>query len=423
MHGMFNGRLINDMNTGIYGSFFQFNQVFLNQLLLYIIYADVKNDDFARYSSLMWLGDGERATQSLNFQGLGVSPWLQPRIDTPLLGLKPDTYQQMAAAALEEIRAGDPSKQSSALLQFQQTQNLNGGLNSVYANHALQQMQYQTQQTVQHGNSQYSGNSGFIQSQLQQLHLHNPQQLQNQQELPPQQQRHQGIQQQSHKEMQQQLSSSCHHISDLDSRMSGSESASQPQSPFYQQNLLEGNTDPSLHLHNGFRNFSSQDASNLVSLPRGDQLMSPDGWPSKRLALEPHGHIESRSVQPKLENINHQTNISHFAGTLTPQSARDCSSVQAYGSNVDNQLYSSSFAFQDGMASVRGGSGSGTVSMAIPLVRYGGEDLPPADTLATSSCLGESGNFNSLDSVCGVNPSQGETFVKVCVSYLCVVSL
>ena len=402
------------------GSIIQFNQVFVNQVLFYITYAGVKNDDFARYSSLMWLGDGDRGSQSLNFQGLGASPWLQPRIDTPLLGLKPDTYQQMAAAALEEIRSGDCSKQSSALLQFQQSQNLNGGLNSVYANHALQQMQYQTQQTVQHGHSQYSGNSGFLQSQLQQLHLHNPQQLQNQQELlSPQQQRHPVIQQQSHQQMQQQLSSSCHRISDVDSSMSGSESASQSQSPFYQQNLLEGNTDPSLHLHNGFRNFSSQDPSNLVSLPRGDQLMSPDGWPSKRLALEPLGHIESRSVQPKVENINHQTNISHFAS----HSARDCSSVQAYGSNVDNQLFSSSFALHDGMASVSGGSGSGTVSMAIPLVRYGGEDLPPADPLVTSSCLGESGTFNSLDNVCGVNPSQGETFVKVCVSYLCVVSL
>ncbi|KAI4964192.1 hypothetical protein ZWY2020_006885 [Hordeum vulgare] len=365
------------------------------------MFNGVKNDDFARYSSLMWLGDGDRGAQSLNFQGVGASPWLQPRIDSPLLGLKPDTYQQMAAAALEEIRTGDPSKQSSALLQFQQTQNPNGGLNSVYANHVLQQMQYQAQQsslqTVQHGHSQYSGNPGFLQSQFQQLHLHNP--------PAPSQQGHQVIQQ-SHQEMQQQLSSGCHRISDVDSSMSGSESASQSQPPFYQQNLLEGNNDPSMHLHNGFRNFSSQDASNLVSLPRTDQLMAPEGWPSKRLAVEPLGHIESRSVQPKHENVNHQSNISHFAGTLAPQSARDSSSVQAYVANVDNHFLSSSFAFQDGMAGARGGSSSGTVSMAIPLLRYSGEDLPPADTLATSSCLGESGTFNSLDNMCGVDPSQ-----------------
>uniref|UniRef100_A0A453JM82 Auxin response factor n=2 Tax=Aegilops tauschii subsp. strangulata TaxID=200361 RepID=A0A453JM82_AEGTS len=325
------------------------------------------------FNALMWLGDGDRGAQSLNFQGVGASPWLQPKMDSPLLGLKPDTYQQMAAAALEEIRTGDPSKQSSALLQFQQTQNPNGGLNSVYANHVLQQMQYQAQQsslqTVQHGHSQYSGNPGFLQSQFQQLHLHNP--------PAPSQQGHQVIQQ-SHQEI-----------------MPGSESASQSQSSFYQQNLLEGNNDPSLHLHNGFRNFSSQDSSNLVSLPRTDQLMAPEGWPSKRLAVEPLGHIESRSVQPKHENVNHQSNMSHFAGTLAPQSARDSSSVQ------------------DGMAGARGGSSSGTVSMAIPLLRYSGEDLPPADTLATSSCIGESGTFNSLDNMCGVNPSQDGTFVKV----------
>ncbi|KQJ85792.1 auxin response factor 25 [Brachypodium distachyon] len=377
------------------------------------MFNGVKNDDFARYSSLMWLGNGDRGTQSSNFQGLGVSPWLQPRIESPLLGLKPDTYQQMAAAALEEIRAGDPLIQSSALLQFQQTQNLNGGLDSPYANHVLQQMQYQSSlPTVQEGYNQYSGNSGFLQSHLQQLQLHNPQQLQKQQELPSlQQQRHQILQQQSHQEMQQQLSSSCHRVTDVDSSMPGSESASQSHSPFYQQNLLEGNNDPSLHMHNSFRDFSSQEASNLVSLPQSSQLMAPEGWPSKRLAVEPLAHVESRSARPKLENGNHQNSISHFAGTLASESARDCSSVQACGSNIDNQLLSSSL--HDGMSSVRGGSGNGTVSMAIPLFRYDGEDLPPANSLATSSCLGESATFNSLDNICGVNPSQGGTFVKV----------
>jgi hypothetical protein len=39
---------------------------------------------------LMWLGDGDRGHQSLNFQVVGVSPW-QPQIDTRLPGLKPDT--------------------------------------------------------------------------------------------------------------------------------------------------------------------------------------------------------------------------------------------------------------------------------------------------------------------------------------------
>ncbi len=152
------------------------------------------NDDFARYSSLMWLRDGNRGTQSLNFQGHGVSPWLQPRIDSPLLGLKPDTYQQMAAAALEEIRYGDPSKQHPATLQYQQTHNLNSGLNSLFASHVLGQVQFQPQQSplqvVQQGHCQNTGDSGFLQGQLPRLQLHNTQQLLKEQELQQQQRQH-----------------------------------------------------------------------------------------------------------------------------------------------------------------------------------------------------------------------------------------
>ena len=42
-------------------------------------------------------------------------------------------------------------------------------------------------------------------------------------------------------------------------------------------------------------------------------------------------------------------------------------------------------------------------------------NLLPENSIATSSCLAESVTFNSVDNVCGVNPSQGGTFVKVCV--------
>ncbi|KAL6643767.1 hypothetical protein ACP70R_018533 [Stipagrostis hirtigluma subsp. patula] len=385
-----------------------------------------KNDDFTRYSSLMWLRDGNRGAQSLNFQGLGVSPWLQQRIDYPLLGFKPDTYQQMAAAALEEIRAGDQLKQTSALLPAQQTQNFNGGFNPLYGNPVLQQMQYHSQQSplqaVPQGYSQNTASSGFLQSQLQQLHLHNPQQLQNQNEPPLQQQQQQtqqGLQRRSHQEMQEHLSSGCHGITDVASNISESGSASQsqssllPGSSFYQQNTLEGNRAPDLHMQNSFHDFSSQEASNLFSLPRSGQLMASEGWPSKRLAVEPLVAVGAQSVQPKLENVNHQTNLSHISGTLPPLPARDSSSAQACGTDVQTHLLSSTFAFHDGMATVRSsGVGSGTDSMAVPTLRYSDVNLLPENTIATSSCLGETGTFNSLDNVCGVNP-QGGTFVKV----------
>lgn len=396
--------------------------LYSNQFLF--VYAGGRSDEFARYSSLMWLRDGNRGAQSLNFQGLGASPWLQPRIDYPLLGLKPDTYQQMAAAALEEIRAGDHLKQTSSLLPVQQTQSLNGGLHHLYGNPVLQQMQFQSQQSplqaVQQGYSQNAGDSGFLQNQLQQL------QLQKQQEPPPQQQQQQTqvVQQQSHQEMQQHLSASCHDIANVASGVSESGSASQsqssllPGSSFYQQNIFDGNSGPGLHLHNSFHNFSSQESSNLLNLPRSGQVMASEGWPSKRLAVESlSGHELHPPVQHKLEKVNPQSNVSLVSGTLPPLSARDGSSAQGCGTNLHSHLLSSSFAIHDGLSTVRsGGVGSGTDAITIASLRYSDMNLLPENPIATSSCLGESGTFSSLDDVCGVNPSQGGTFVKVRVS-------
>jgi len=142
--------------------------------------------------------------------------------------------------------------------------------------------------------------------------------------------------------------------------------------------------------------------------------MASEGWPSKRLAVEPLANLEAQSVQHKLEKVSHQSNVSHISGTLAPLSARDGSSAQALSTNVQSHLLSSSFAIHDGMTTVRGdGVGSGTDAITIASLRYSDVNLLPENSLATSSCLGESGTFNSLNDVCGVNPSQGGTFVKV----------
>ncbi|ONM33130.1 Auxin response factor 6 [Zea mays] len=281
-----------------------------------------RSDEFARYSSLMWLRDGNRGAQSLNFQGLGASPWLQPRIDYPLLGLKLDTYQQQA------------------------------------------------------------------------------------------------LQQQSHQEMQHHLSASCHDIANVASGVSESGSASQTESSLlsgssYQQ-IYDGNSGPGLHLHNGFHNCSSQESSNLLNLSRSGQFMASEGWPLKRLAVESLSGHELQPVQHKFEKVNHQSNVSHISSTLPPLSARDSYSAQASGTNDQSHLLSSSFAIHDGLTAVRsGGVGSGTDAITIASLRYNDMNLLPENPIATSSCLGESGTFNSLDDVCGVNPSQGGTFVKV----------
>jgi hypothetical protein len=90
----------------------------------------------------MWLRDSANpGFQSLNFGGAGISPWMQPRVDTSLLGLQPDIYQTMAAAAFQ-----DPTKMSPTMLQFQQPQNMVGRATPLLQSQILQQMQPQFQQ-------------------------------------------------------------------------------------------------------------------------------------------------------------------------------------------------------------------------------------------------------------------------------------
>nr|KYP52991.1 Auxin response factor 17 [Cajanus cajan] len=86
-------------------------------------HAGLKDDDFGMNSSLMWLRDADRGLQSLNFQGIGVNPWMQPRLDPSMVNYQTDMYQAMAAAALQDMWTSDPSKQHPpSLIQLQQQQ-------------------------------------------------------------------------------------------------------------------------------------------------------------------------------------------------------------------------------------------------------------------------------------------------------------
>lgn len=123
----------------------------------------MKDDDFGRTASLM--------NPMMNFPGLGAPPWLQPSFNPSMFNLKPDMYQAMAAAALQEFRGVDPLKQqqsqSPSLLQFQQLQNLsNGGPGSnLLASQLLQQMQPQSHQALLQAMQQ----NQFMQNELQQV--------------------------------------------------------------------------------------------------------------------------------------------------------------------------------------------------------------------------------------------------------------
>ncbi|KAB1211098.1 Auxin response factor 8 [Morella rubra] len=72
-------------------------------------------------NGLMWLrgGTGDNGFNSLNFQGVGLFPWMQQRLDPTLLGNDQNQqYQAMLAAGMQNLGSGDLLRQQ--IMQFQQ---------------------------------------------------------------------------------------------------------------------------------------------------------------------------------------------------------------------------------------------------------------------------------------------------------------
>ncbi|PIA64122.1 hypothetical protein AQUCO_00201425v1 [Aquilegia coerulea] len=166
-------------------------------------------DDAA--SGLMWMrGDtAERGLQSLNFQGLGVNPWLQQRVDPSMLRNEHDQqYQAIAAAALQDIRNGDPLKQQ--FLQFQQPfQYLqqSSGPNPLLQQQLMQQTLPQQMLNEQAQNLAENQPRHLLQQQLQQQLQQSLSGQQKQQAQQQQQQTYQEAFQMSNNQFQQQQQS------------------------------------------------------------------------------------------------------------------------------------------------------------------------------------------------------------------------
>ena len=96
-------------------------------------------------SGLMWLrgGPGDQGLNSVNFQGVGLLPWMQQRLDPTVLGNDHNQqYQAMLAAGLQNLGSGDLLRQQ--MMNFQQPYNYlqqSGNPNTP--------MQLQQQQTIQ----------------------------------------------------------------------------------------------------------------------------------------------------------------------------------------------------------------------------------------------------------------------------------
>ncbi|KAL5977423.1 ADP-ribosylation factor, Arf Arf6, partial [Asimina triloba] len=396
------------------------------------------DDDMGFNSPLMWFrGDGgDRGIQSLNFQGMGMAPWMQTRLDTSLLGLQPDMYQAMAAAALQEMRSSDPLKQASpSFLQFQQPYNIPNRSTNLLQSQILQQSQPQLSkaflQNIPGNQPQAQCQAHLLQNQMQH-HTSVNDQLQ-QLPLPTQQQQQQSPHQQ-HQQQQQQLSDQqpVQNVVPAPSQLalaSQSQASSlQTLSPLYQQQnfpVSNGNTIASSGfspLHGILGPFSQNDTSNLFNLPRTDPpIPSSAAWLPKQATTEP---IIPSGVQSVLHQVDHmgplQLNVSQqislpaFPGresAVDQEGSTDPHNNLLFGVNIDP----STLFMQNTMSSLKSfGSEADSTTMpftAASFMSATGNDYP-LNPAMTSSSLDESGFLQSSENVGQVNPQSG-TFVKV----------
>ncbi|KAK8641972.1 hypothetical protein V6N13_011338 [Hibiscus sabdariffa] len=387
-----------------------------------------KDDSLGMNSPLMWLqGDAGRGMQPLNFQGIGVTPWMQPRLDAAsLLGLQTDMHQAMAAAALQDMRAVDPSKPATTtLLQFQQPQNLSCRPGALMQPQMLQQSQPQAfHQGVENNQHQSQSQNEsqtqphLVQQQLQQQNSFNNHQHQQQTQHPLSQQL---VDQQ--------------HISSAVSAMSQYASASQSRSSSFQaipwlchhQSFSDSNghavTSPAVSpLHSLLGSFHQDESSNLLDLPRSNPVITSAAWPSKRAAVEVLSSGSPQCILPQVEQLGAiQTNISHNSISLLPFPGRECSIDQEGGTDPQSHLLfgvniePSSLLLQNGMSGLRG-VGSDSDSTAIPFssnyMSTAGTDFSVNPAMTPSSCIDELGFMQSPENVGQENP-QTKTFVKV----------
>ncbi|XP_028759180.1 auxin response factor 6 isoform X2 [Neltuma alba] len=386
----------------------------------------MKDDDLGMNTPLFL----DRGLQSLNFPGIGVTPWMQPRFDPSFLNLQSDMYQAMTAAALQDIRTVDPSKQhATSLFQFQQPQNFPNRTAALVQAQMMQQSQPQQALQNNQENMQPSESQALSQTHLQHqnsfINHHHQQQQQHHHHQQPQQQH-------------QQQSFSDH--SNTVSTMSQFVSAPQPQSPpaqaipslCHQQSFSDSNGNNVTAamvspLHSILSSFPQEETSHLLNIPRTSSWIpvqpstATATWPSKRVAVDPL--LSSGASQcdlPHMDQIGQRQNtLSQSVVTLPPFPGRDCSIDQEGSTDPQNHLLfgvniePSSLLVHNGMSSLKGAR-SNIDSTTIPFQSSNYLNTAnPESALnpAMSQTICESGFLQASE-----NMGQGnspKTFVKV----------
>ncbi|KAK0590343.1 hypothetical protein LWI29_025618 [Acer saccharum] len=402
----------------------------------------MKDGDMSINSPLMWLqgGVGDQGIQSLNFQGFGVTPWMQPRLDTSMPGLQPDVYQAMAAAALQEMRTVDSSKLASqSLLQFQQSQCVSNGSASLIPRQMLQQSHSQNAFVQSLQENQACAQAQLLQQQLQRQHSYNDQrqhsyndQRQQQHSYNDQRQQQQQVQQPQQLHQLSVQSQIPNIISSLPHLASTSQSqpptlqaiAPQCQQPSFSDSL--GNpisTSDVSSMHSILGSLSQDGASHLLSPNVSNPIITSSSIITKQVTVDPHlSSGVSHGILPQVEQLGtQQSNVSELANLLPPFPGREYSSYQGSSDPQNNLLFgvsidSSSLMAQHGMQNLKN-IGSENDSLSLPFAASNftsavGTDFPLNSEMTTSSCVDESGFLHSSENVDQVNTSN-RTFVKV----------
>ncbi|CDP16075.1 unnamed protein product [Coffea canephora] len=375
----------------------------------------LNSSDMNINAQLSWLrGDiGGQGIQSLNFQGFGATPWMQPRLDASVLGLQPDIYQAMTAAALQETRNFDPSKVANqSLLPF--SQNTSSGSASLVQSQMLQQSQSQQNFIQSFPEDQVIAQAQLLQQQLQR-HLS----CDLQQQVQPSQQLHAQIQQQ------QQISKNVSNFSTIESVTQSQFSPLQALGSTCQQQTFSDinhvTSTNSSSMQSLLNSFSSDGASHLLNVHGVYSLASPSSS-SKRIALD--SQLSSRatqSVAARADNMSTpDSKVSDLSTLLPPVSGREFAQFKGMTDSQNNGLFGinsdSSLMLQNGISHLINGSGE-SESFSVPFATSTytsalGTDLPLSSDMTTSSCMDESVFMQSAENVDQANPPT-KTFVKV----------
>ncbi|KAM3320893.1 auxin response factor 6 [Capsicum chacoense] len=373
-------------------------------------FPGLSNGDMTMNSQLPWLhgGMGDQGIQSLNFQGFGVNPFMQPRFDASMLGLQPDILQAMAAL--------DSSKLANqSLMQFQHIPSYSASLIQSQLLHPSN-----SQRTLLQGfpENQLISQAQMLQQQLQghQSYDTQQQQLQRQQLCHDQQlqEPHQALslrqdQQQTKAESQSQLS----HLQVL-----GSTGSQQTYSDIVGNHINTSNS--SSTMQNLLSSFSRNGASTFLNMPETNSLVSPSSS-SKRIALESQLPSRAPYIVTQAENLMvPNTKVSDFSNLFSPLPGREVLDYQGVVDSQNNMLFGinndSSIIQQNGMSNLKGNSpdnGSLPVPYATStFTNTVGSEFPVNSDMTSSSCVDESGVLQSSENVDQANSLAG-TFVKV----------